>query len=363
MWYLWRLCKGHFERDNLALHREHGPVVRYGPRRYSINDPAAVKAIYGLEKAFPKSSWYDAWVAPGEVSLFADRDTKRHAHHRKLFQNNYSMSSLISYEPYVNECADLFVQRLSEISQTGLPIDMGHWLQCYAFDVIGLITYGKRLGFLDSGKDIGGVMEALEAFLSYAAPVGIYSKLHPFLFSMKNYVAGSGGTGRAFVISFTRSRVAESMKTPTAVMAGKKTTSAEPFLIKFLEKHEQSPDKFTSTNVTMGCVANMVAGSDTTGITLSAILYYLLKNPLCLAALQQEIDLYYIEGKLSEKPTFQETQQMPYLQAVIKETLRLHPATGLPLERVVPKGGATISGHFFPEGVCIWRSCVTESLG
>ncbi|EXK27496.1 hypothetical protein FOXG_17521 [Fusarium oxysporum f. sp. lycopersici 4287] len=350
VWYLWHLCKGHFETDNLALHREHGPVVRYGPRRYSINDPAAVKAIYGLEKAFPKSTWYDAWVAPGKVSLFADRDTRRHSHHRKLFQNNYSMSSLISYEPYVNECADLFVQRLSEISQTGLPMDMGHWLQCYAFDVIGLITYGKRLGFLDSGKDIGGVMEALEAFLSYAAPVGIYSKLHPFLFSMKNYVAGSGGTGRAYVISFTRSRVAESMKTPTAVMAGKKTTSAEPFLIKFLEKHEQSPDKFTSTNVTMGCVANMVAGSDTTGITLSAILYYLLENPLCLAALQQEIDLYYIEGKLSEKPTFQETQQMPYLQAVIKETLRLHPATGLPLERVVPKGGATISGRFFPEG-------------
>ncbi|SCO16221.1 related to pisatin demethylase cytochrome P450 [Fusarium fujikuroi] len=352
-WYLWRLYKGNFERDNVALHREYGPVVRYGPRRYSINDPAAIKAIYGLEKAFPKSSWYDAWVAPGEVSLFADRDTKRHAYHRRLFQNNYSMSSLISYEPYVDECADLFVQRLSEISQTGLPLDMGHWLQCYAFDVIGLITYGKRLGFLDSGKDIGGVMEALEAFLSYAAPVGIYSKLHPFLFSVKNYFAGSSGTGRAYVISFTRSRVAESMKTPTAVPAEKKTTSAEPFLLKFLEKHEQSPDKFTSTNVTMGCVANMVAGSDTTGITLSAILYYLLKHPPCLAALQQEIDFYYSEGKLSGKPTFQETQQMPYLQAVIKETLRLHPATGLPLERVVPKGGATISGHFFPEGSII----------
>jgi cytochrome P450 len=42
---------------------------------------------------------------------------------------------------------------------------------------------------------------------------------------------------------------------------------------------------------------------------------------------------------------------MPYLQAVIKEGLRLHPAGGLPLSRVVPKGGATIARHFFPEGV------------
>ena len=42
---------------------------------------------------------------------------------------------------------------------------------------------------------------------------------------------------------------------------------------------------------------------------------------------------------------------MPYLQACIKEGLRMHPATGLPLARVVPAGGATIAGTFFPEGV------------
>lgn len=42
---------------------------------------------------------------------------------------------------------------------------------------------------------------------------------------------------------------------------------------------------------------------------------------------------------------------MPYLQAVIREGLRIHPSTGLPLERVVPKGGAQIAETFFPEGV------------
>lgn len=59
----------------------------------------------------------------------------------------------------------------------------------------------------------------------------------------------------------------------------------------------------------------------------------------------------YSSGIIKDTVTFVDSQQMTYLQAVIKEALRMHPATGLPLSRVVPRGGATISGQFFPEGV------------
>lgn len=56
-------------------------------------------------------------------------------------------------------------------------------------------------------------------------------------------------------------------------------------------------------------------------------------------------------GEISESLTFSDTQKMPYLQAVIKEAIRVHPAAGLPLQRVVPKGGVKLAGQFFPEGV------------
>ena len=49
--------------------------------------------------------------------------------------------------------------------------------------------------------------------------------------------------------------------------------------------------------------------------------------------------------------TFKDAQAMPYLQACIKEALRLHPATGLPLARIVPQGGADLAGVPFPQGV------------
>lgn len=52
---------------------------------------------------------------------------------------------------------------------------------------------------------------------------------------------------------------------------------------------------------------------------------------------------------------------MVYLQACVKEALRLHPATGLPLERIVPKDGVVLSGTYFPSGVSLLDSMVVTT--
>ncbi|CAO2657980.1 Nn.00g072400.m01.CDS01 [Neocucurbitaria sp. VM-36] len=367
LWYLWRVKKGQFEFDNIHLHLKHGQIVRYGPNRYSISSSSAQKIIYGHGAKFPKSAWYKTWSNPhpDQWNLFADQDIKRHSENRRQFQSAYTMSSLVSYESYVNECADLFSQRLQEVASAGVFTDMGHWLQCYAFDVIGLITYSKRLGFLDAGNDISGVIAALEDHLQYATLVGIFPWLHPYLFAVRNWLAGSTGTGRTYVIKFTQERIAEHQKeqrkgfpmndgrgSDADDSAAAQMTTMD-FLTKFFGKNAQDPTTFTMYHLAMGCVSNMVAGSDTTAISLSAILYYLLKNRRTFDALRQEIDSQQQEGKISKNITFKESQDMPYLQAVMKEALRMHPATGLPLERVVPSGGATICDRFFPEGTIV----------
>ncbi|KAK7425512.1 hypothetical protein QQZ08_007953 [Neonectria magnoliae] len=363
LWYAWRINKGHFERDNIAAHRRYGPIVRYGPNRYSICDPLAARVIYGHGQAFSKSSWYDSWGEPNphQWSLFSDRDEKRHGTNRRLYQSMYSMSSLVHYERYVDECADLFTQRLWQMSgrrNAAEPVDMGHWFQCYAFDVIGMITYSKRLGFLDQGQDIGGIIKNLESHLWYATMVGVYSPLHPYLAPIRSRL-GRGGKGRAYIIEFTKQCLAEHRSKPKAVateesdyLAGQPSTM--DLLSKFLAKNSEDESPFTQYHVLAGCVSNMVAGSDTTAISLSAILYQLLCSPEKLKTLRQEIDGFFSKQTSALKRiTFQESLGLPYLQAVIKEALRLHPATGLPLERVVPEGGATISGKFFPAGTIV----------
>lgn len=348
LWYLSKVRHGNFQIENRHLHARFGPIVRYGPNRYSFNHPDAIKAIYGPGAGLAKSAWYDTWAHPGQWTLFADRSIRRHADNKRVYQSAYSMTALVQYEPYVDECSDLFIRRLEEKSG-GEAVDLSHWLQCFAFDVIGKVTYAERLGFLDNMEDIGDMMATLDRHIVYATLTGIYSRLHPYLVPLRNFFAGAKGAGRHFIVNFTQ----RCMATHTASLASSKLTGSETecMLSKFAAKNAVSPVTFTGFHVLTGCVSNMVAGSDTTSLSLSAILYYLLMDPECLVRLRAEIEDFQKQGKLSAVPVFQEAQQMPYLQAVIKEALRMHPAAGLPMERVVPRGGMEICGKFFPEGV------------
>ncbi|KAJ0331909.1 hypothetical protein COL922a_011751 [Colletotrichum nupharicola] len=363
-WYFHRLKQGDFEKVNQKMHEQYGPSVRYGPNRHSINDTEALKTIYGHGTEFQKSVWYISFQ-PNEDpwNLFSERSVKRHARNRRFYTNAYSMTSLISYEPYVDECGALFEQRLSEFSKAGATIDIGHWFQCYAFDTIALMTYGKRLGFLDRGEDVAHVIDNLNQSLVYMSLAGIFPFVHTYITPMLNKLVPNLSMGA----KFTAKTIEEEKASPKPVIDVKGAEYSVPvgkaFLTKFLAKHSSNADEFTQWHLLNGCMSNMVAGSDTTGISISAILYNLLKSPDTMAKLREELTDFTSRGELSQSPKFKQTQKMPYLQAVICEALRVHPAVGLPLERIVPAGGVTIGGRFFPAGFGLGsRTCIGKNV-
>jgi len=99
------------------------------------------------------------------------------------------------------------------------------------------------------------------------------------------------------------------------------------------------------------------AGSETTAISLSAVFYFLVKHPRVYAKLMQELDTAVADGIVESRPdktvSWPEAQKLTYLDAVIQESFRLHPAPGLILERVVPKQGMQICGEFIPGGTIV----------
>lgn len=117
-------------------------------------------------------------------------------------------------------------------------------------------------------------------------------------------------------------------------------------LDRFFEVQANSASKVSDKLVLSWVMNNVRAGSDTIASTLSGIVYMVLKNPAVLEKLQKELDSASVTAPVSWK----KTQALPYLGAVIQEGLRLHPAIGLALERIVPKGGLTLpDGRFIAE--------------
>jgi cytochrome P450 len=102
----------------------------------------------------------------------------------------------------------------------------------------------------------------------------------------------------------------------------------------------------------------IIAGSDTTATAIRATLLHLISTPSAYTSLRDEIDAAIALGNISSPVKDTEGRKLPYLQAVIKEGLRIWPpVTGL-MSKTVPKGGDTLGGVFVPGGTevgyCAW---------
>lgn len=111
-------------------------------------------------------------------SLFNTTDERFHAKLRRAVSNAYAMSTLVNFEPLVDSTTTEFLEQLSHrySDRKGAPgiCDFGAWLQYYAFDVIGELTYSTRLGFLDRGTDVDRIISNLERLLDYVSVVSLH---------------------------------------------------------------------------------------------------------------------------------------------------------------------------------------------
>ena len=87
-------------------------------------------------------------------------------------------------------------------------------------------------------------------------------------------------------------------------------------LSKLFTTQKEQPEKMNQTAVESMATSNIFAGSDTTAVSLRAIIYYLLKNPEAKKKLIEEIDERRRQGKLSDPVKLSEAEDMPYMQAV-----------------------------------------------
>ncbi|KAI4127866.1 MAG: hypothetical protein LQ347_004420 [Umbilicaria vellea] len=335
--------QGDMHRTMIALHQKHGKLVRTGPNEVSVSDIAAIKKIYGAGTKFKKSDWYSVWQGHRKFDLFAERDERIHGSQRRLVSRIYSMDSLEDLEKYVDDAVDVFKTKMQELQ--GRSVNMGLWVQLFAFDVIGEVTFSKRFGFMDMGQDDGS-FAAIEGALQSAAWIGQV----PLLYWIHDFFVPVLGNHLGI-----NARHGSLRKFAAQEVANRRDRGSDhrDLLDKLVETQKGKPNEMNDMAVLSMATSNIFAGSDTTAISVRSIIYYLLKNPEYKRKLVEEIDAKKKEGSLTVPVTLEQTKQMPYLQACMYEALRCHPAVGMSLPRVTPAGGIEIDNRFIPAGTIV----------
>ena len=165
------------------------------------------------------------------------------------------------------------------------------------------------------------------------------------------------------VVTFAKARMGERLAEIEEAKSNGQDPESSPgvkrgdLLSMFLKAKDDRPEFFHDGRVLTMAVSMAFAGSETTAISLAAVFYYLLKNPSCYKKLIEEIDEAIKSGEVEDRSTglvtWAESQKLPYLDACVKEAFRLHPAAGLPLERIVPPQGAEICGQHILGGTIV----------
>lgn len=373
----WRLIVV-WRRDShdtyLKLHKKHGDLVRIGPNCVSVCKPDMIPVIYGIQNRYVKSDFYAVWQnminGKRSPSLVFTTDEQAHAILRRPVAGAFALSTLVGFEPLIDSTTAVFLTRLDELfADTGKVCDLGTWLQWFAFDVIGELTFSKRLGFLERAEDVEGITASVGANFDRCSVLGQMPWLDLLTYKNPLYLRFFAKSVSSPIISFGQRRLFERLnecddaeetdldvvdpQLREKVLHGA-IPSKPDFLSRFLQLRDEKPEVVTDRQVLVYLFANINAGSDTIGSTLSAVFYYLLKSPETLQVLVTELRDAVKDEKLSTPlPTWTEVQALPYLNAVIKEALRLNPALALPMERVVPRPGLQVGDVFLAPGTVV----------
>ncbi|CAK5273560.1 unnamed protein product [Mycena citricolor] len=378
-----------------SLFQEYGPVVRIAPNKVAFCDAGAMKSVYSTYK-FDKSDYYKSVLTNDNDHAMTTLPAAEHSIRRKAYASHYTPSNLAKLQPEIFEVAGQMINVLNS-QPTQTPVDVLSLFKHFSLDVIVASSYGFRLGSV--GRWAVEAEEALTVAIGDFPKRGVLRSTVPnwawnLVCKIPNARFRMLCESDKIMAEFVSRRVYEMraqlkpavlIPGPTIIAPTPSSFSSSPFLSalqsfgsrcssrssspspscssdsdsSFTEDTEKSymlprllSYKYPSgalmpeLDVISECMGHMVAGTDTASISLSYFLWELTRRQDILHKLHAEIDSVMPDP--SVVPDLKVLNGMEYLNAFIKEGLRVYGAVPSLLERVVP---SSTSKHFLgPEG-------------
>lgn len=349
-----------------SLHQKYGKMVRLGPRYVSVADPAAVPMVLGTRPTWEKvrqstgscvtlprtnltgkqaGSYHPLGVVtkgkvmPGIVSITSEDYI---TNIKKGVGNAFATYTLLDYERVLDESQEEVIQVFRK--RQGAQFDMIPWLFYFTIDAISRIAFSETPAFVSSGSDVGNTLRSITERFEHWARWGALPALERIIYKNSLLRMASIKGSPLGIMASDKLQARSSMKEPPA---------QKDLLAKFMDAAEKHPEAISTGSIISLITSTIAAGSDTTALTLSAIFYFLMKNPEIYSKLLDEFKSAAQAGKLSNPPQWNEVNVLPYLDVVIKEALRVYPVGQWSIDRIVPKGGATLAGKFLPEDTVV----------
>ncbi|KAH8682719.1 cytochrome P450 [Xylariales sp. PMI_506] len=361
IWMVRKSLSGRLHEHLKEAADTYGPLVRIGPNEVLSTDPEVLHMMSAARSPYTKGVFYETGrIIPGQDTVVSLRDPQEHKALRAKMsaafngRENEGFGFGAGIDRQLSALTSLIGSKYISTTSDYRPVQFFQKISFFTLDVIGDISFGNAFGFLAQDQDlysyheihdqalpIMNVMAAMP-WLSHIVQRWPFSLALPregdkFGFGrLMGYVPRQNWCSTAALFSFATSLIEERLE-PEA-LPQKDMTQA--FINSGMTRSELVQQVFVQ----------IVAGSVSSATAICLTLLCLITTPASYATLRKEIDEAIEGGTISSPISDAEAKKLPYLQAVIREGLRMYPpVTGLGSKQV-PKGGDCLNGYFVPEG-------------
>jgi cytochrome P450 len=224
----------------------------------------------------------------------------------------------------INEVVGLINQRFEGLKGSGTVVRLDHAFVAFSGDVIGRICCEdhndmvKHPEFAPYWFDLlHGVIFAIPLFMGFPFIINIVSLIPERLVTWVD-------SGSRTFVTFKKMARDHIIKAKLAKLEpeAEKGTNAHSSLFHYIVNSDMPKSELSTDRLAKEAQVLLGAGSASTARTLDFMVYYIIADERIRARLGEELR-ESMSGYPEKIPTWSELEKLPYLQAIIKEGLRL----------------------------------------
>ncbi|KAH7062170.1 cytochrome P450 monooxygenase-like protein [Macrophomina phaseolina] len=358
-WKAWIECvlEKSFVHELEVLHARYGRVVRVGPNELHFSDPQAYHDIYNNKNRWDKER--NLYHSFGEDRSSFGFLTYREAKARKdVLNKSFSPTAIAKCESIIRSKVDALCAAFASNAQENSPSDLYYAFRCMTMDVITYLCFGASVAALQAPGFRAPILLAMDAssavFVRFKHSA-LYKTLITSCPPRLAVVLSPATRGMIDLQTLLRAQIRELVRDPERALDGLPHDMTIYHRLMDPSAYRGGDGEVPGEgSLYEEAQALMFGGADTVGNALMVGSFHLLREGEKYERLKQELEGAWpvLEGQ-EAGPSAKELAELPYLDAVIKEALRMSSGVVAGLLRVVPKEGAVIAGMSVPGGTVV----------